>query len=107
MFLAFKNMGHPQSERERLLPPRPTSLLGEMGFASLGGSRVGVVKIQVQTWSRNGGRFLTYKNIERGTNFQYKYSTHRAATGQPGSSHLCPHGHLGKRCSKRNGGGGN
>lgn len=48
---------------------------------------------------RNGGEVLTCKKyIYKGTNFQYKYSTCRGATGHPfwGVSPE-PQGHLGRR----------
>lgn len=60
-----------------------------MGFAGLGRSRVGVVKIQVQTWSRNGGRFLTYKKIHTKVQISNINIAHTGALlGSSGTSHL-------------------
>lgn len=54
--LAFKNEGRPQWEGGRLLLPRPTSLLGEMGFfAGLGRSRIGMVKPKYKRGAGMGG----------------------------------------------------
>lgn len=84
---------------EKLLPPGPKSLRGEMGFAGLGESRVGVVKTQVQTRSGKGGVVLTYKYIYIKVQISSINIAHAGALpGSSGTGRLtCTQGHLGRR----------
>lgn len=70
-------------ERGRAAPASPYIPAWRNGFCRFGSKPSGGAKIQVQTWSgKRGERFLHIKSIYKGTNFKYKYSTCRGATGQ-------------------------
>lgn len=72
--------------------------------ACLGRNRIGMVKPKYKhgaEWG-GGGSYLQEIYIYKGTNFQYKYSTCRGATGHPfwGVSPE-PQGHLGRRLFRK------